>query len=449
MKSRVAFLLLALTASNLLAAPPTDDQVKTLIETINKSTEGLRDRAAFTAAIDKASKDALAATPLNEATFAQIETIVKERFIYSSSAIKEALAPRLTELAKEQTTDGARAALWRAMFFPNPQPTSQAEYEAGVAKMAPVYVEALKHPKLADIAKSADGDTVFAMLPAFPAAVMKSQNILGAVEPLITTDLSPQAAAGLGTIIDTIADEESGVDKATRLRFLDKISAATAAVLAKKPAEPAAADVPMYARIADAAKMSKSSWAKGELIGGPAPEVKFIWTSTGASPKSLADLKGKVVLIDFWATWCGPCVASFPKVRELQDRYKDFPVAIVGVTSVQGFSMDRSGPKPQRIDTKGDQQKEFDLMNDFMKNNNMTWPVVFSEDSCFNPGFGVRGIPHLAIIDPNGVVRFNGLRPGNPAEEAEKIDALLKEFKLAAPEKPMGEKKAEEAAPGK
>jgi thiol-disulfide isomerase/thioredoxin len=198
--------------------------------------------------------------------------------------------------------------------------------------------------------------------------------------------------------------------------------------------------------------MSKSSWAKGELIGGPAPEVKFIWTSTGASPKSLADLKGKVVLIDFWATWCGPCVASFPKVRELQDRYKDFPVAIVGVTSIQGFSIERSGPKPQRIDTKGDQQKEFDLMTAFMKDTNMTWPVVFSEDSCFNPSFGVRGIPHLAIIDPNGVVRFNGLRPGNPAEEAAKIDAILKEFKLAGPAKPMGEKMEEEkkeAPPGK
>lgn len=56
----------------------------------------------------------------------------------------------------------------------------------------------------------------------------------------------------------------------------------------------------------------------------------------------------------------------------------------------------------------------------------------------FNPDFGVRGIPHLAIIDPAGKVRFNALRPGKPEAIAEKIDALLNEFKLGAPAGSIG-----------
>jgi hypothetical protein len=64
----------------------------------------------------------------------------------------------------------------------------------------------------------------------------------------------------------------------------------------------------------------------------------------------------------------------------------------------------------------------------------MTWPVVFTEQSVFNPDFGVSGIPHVAIIDPAGVVRFNALHPGQDAEgKYHKIDGLLTEFGLPAP----------------
>ena len=165
--------------------------------------------------------------------------------------------------------------------------------------------------------------------------------------------------------------------------------------------------------------------AKEGLVGKPAPALDFTW-STREGLKSLADLKGKVVVIDFWATWCGPCLTSFPQVRELTSHYEGLDVVVVGVTSIQGFVANLGS---SRIDTKDDPKREMELMRDFIKAKNMTWPVVFSEQPVFNEAYGVSGIPHMAIIAPDGTVRHNGIHPAAPhGEKVEKIDALLKEF---------------------
>jgi thiol-disulfide isomerase/thioredoxin len=177
-------------------------------------------------------------------------------------------------------------------------------------------------------------------------------------------------------------------------------------------------------------RAAKAKEAQAALVGQPAPALHFSWASRDGL-KTLGDLKGKVVVLDFWATWCGPCVASFPQMRELAAHYQGANVEIVGVTSVQGYVM---GLQPARIDTKGDPQKEMALMKDYIKAKDITWSVAFSEEPVFNPDYGVTGIPHMAIVGPDGVVRHTGLHPAMPhAEKVKLIDAILKASGLPAP----------------
>jgi len=149
----------------------------------------------------------------------------------------------------------------------------------------------------------------------------------------------------------------------------------------------------------------ESGMAQKELVGKPfAVEGR---TSTGGKFSS-DSLKGKVVLVDFWATWCGPCIGELPNVKKAYADFHDKGFEIVGVS----------------CDT-GD-----DVLNSFTKENVMPWVQLReasqSEAERWHPlakRYGVDGIPQMFLIDRQGVLRYVDARE----DLADKVKKLVAE----------------------
>jgi thiol-disulfide isomerase/thioredoxin len=101
---------------------------------------------------------------------------------------------------------------------------------------------------------------------------------------------------------------------------------------------------------------------------------------------SIKNLRGKVVVIDFWATWCAPCVADMPKLKKLYEQYKDQGVEFIGV------SLDRPG-------------EGLNLLKTFVKENGIAWPQYYQGNwwaSEFSTSWGIERFPSTFIVDAEG-----------------------------------------------
>jgi thiol-disulfide isomerase/thioredoxin len=137
-----------------------------------------------------------------------------------------------------------------------------------------------------------------------------------------------------------------------------------------------------------------------EMIGKIAPEIEG--KDVDGKPVRLADLKGKVVLVDFWATWCPPCVASFPVLRQLAREYKDRGFAILGV-NLDDLARPESGPAAARTEpapgpAPGD-------LRSFLVSQRLGWTnLVGAGADAAARAYGVDDIPASFLLDREGKI---------------------------------------------
>ena len=127
-------------------------------------------------------------------------------------------------------------------------------------------------------------------------------------------------------------------------------------------------------------KQAAAQKKQRERLGKP---LELAFKAVDGRSVDLSAMKGKVVLIDFWATWCGPCVAEFPHVLEAYQKLRDRGFEIVGISL--------------------DQEKE--ALESFTKKRGMPWPQYFDGEGWGNKyaqEFGITGIPAMWLVDRDG-----------------------------------------------
>jgi peroxiredoxin len=120
----------------------------------------------------------------------------------------------------------------------------------------------------------------------------------------------------------------------------------------------------------------------------------------------LSDFKGKVILVDFWATWCIPCHEELPDLKAAYQKFKDRGFSILGV------SLDDSGR---------------DAVSKFVKDNNIPYPIVLAGGTDGIPeGYDVEGLPMAYLIDAKGLIRKRYSGQIDPKELERDANELLK-----------------------
>ncbi len=131
-----------------------------------------------------------------------------------------------------------------------------------------------------------------------------------------------------------------------------------------------------------------------KLLGQPAPEISVKeWIS--GEPATLAALRGQVVLLEFWATWCKPCEQMFPKLKHLDEEYSAQGLNVIALT--RHYLAYRGTPEAQA--------EELALMRKMVNDHGLTFRVGASEDEQTQDLYGAAGVPTMAIIDRAGIVR--------------------------------------------
>jgi peroxiredoxin len=149
--------------------------------------------------------------------------------------------------------------------------------------------------------------------------------------------------------------------------------------------------------------------AESAVMGAPSDgkmAPNFTLASTDGKTIKLSDYRGKVVVLDFWATWCPPCKAEIPDFIKLYSQYKSDGFQMLGI------SVDQGG---------------LSVVKPFMKSYGINYPIMLANDQVVSDFGGISAIPTTFVIDKHGRVRasFVGYRPASEFEKL--IQQLTKE----------------------
>lgn len=172
-------------------------------------------------------------------------------------------------------------------------------------------------------------------------------------------------------------------------------------MMSKTPAMPAAKPASVPAAMIKPVKVPKEVMQRVLLDVGAKPTFSF--TCTDGTTVTNESLKGHIVVMDFWATWCGPCMAAVPHMVEVQKEYSDAGVKVIGI------SLDKSE----------------DTLKKTVADKNMTWPQHYDGDRTVTKQFGVSAIPTVYILSPDGEVLWRG----HPDEMDEQLAKAIEGYK--------------------
>jgi peroxiredoxin len=157
--------------------------------------------------------------------------------------------------------------------------------------------------------------------------------------------------------------------------------------------------------IAIAAALALAVPALAGTAGGPAPP--FSLASREGKDVSLSQYQGQVVMINFWASWCGPCRQEMPLLESIYKKYNKLGFTMIGVNV----------------------EPDSKAAVDWLKETPVSFPILFDKDSKVSKLYDVAGMPSTVIIDRAGKVRVlhRGYKPGDENEYMDSIRSLIRE----------------------
>jgi thiol-disulfide isomerase/thioredoxin len=150
-----------------------------------------------------------------------------------------------------------------------------------------------------------------------------------------------------------------------------------------------------------------------KMLGEPAQEIFGVDKWFPGKAQTLASLKGKVVLLDFWATWCGPCFDAFPHFREWHADLSEKGLVILGITRYYG--------RAEGFDV--DEPNEILFLKRFREKQGLPYDFVVTKDQQLQIAYGAAALPTAVLIDRKGIVRY--IETGSSPSRIEDMRAAM------------------------